>query len=156
MDDPSSWSVERTASTTTSGIREAISGVASLSLTDKKDSADKKASPTGGTDSDQMTLPGAGVAQTRMTRAFASLCTSHTNFIQPSPHQPSIAIAFDEAHSLAKPTADPPFSRAHMLCRTISTFTDVKQSVWVIFASTNSRIADYSPPNILRTFTPLC
>lgn len=138
-----------------SGIRETISGVASLSVADKTDPADKKASPTGGADGDQTKLPGEGVAQTRMKTAFTSLCTSHATFIQPAPHQPSIVIAFDEAHSLAKPTSDPPFSRAHMLCRTINTFTG-KQSAWVVFASTNSRITDYSAPNILRTCTPFC
>lgn len=150
MGDATPSQLERMTDTTTSGVQETTSGVASLSLADKKD----KISPTGDADSDQTKLP--GVAQIRMETAFTSLCTSHATFIQPAPYRPSIVIAFDEAHNLAKLTADRPFSRAHMLCRAINAFTKPKQSVWVVFASTNSRIADYSPPNILRTSTLLC
>ncbi|KAK7677483.1 hypothetical protein QCA50_019596 [Cerrena zonata] len=64
-------------------------------------------------------------------------------------HVPKLAIVFDEAHYL-NPDKDSKFSRPHLLCRTISTYSHQStDSIWVLFVSTSSRISDFAAPAFL-------
>ena len=69
-------------------------------------------------------------------------------------NHPRVVIAFDEAHNLSQ-TSPGGINLFHILCRTISWFTDVDQPIWVVFASTNSRITDVSAPAESRTSSSL-
>ncbi|GBE88894.1 hypothetical protein SCP_1403020 [Sparassis crispa] len=59
---------------------------------------------------------------------------------------PKLVIAIDEAHRLSTMVNDR-FRPSHLLCRVISAYSCIRGylgSVWVVFASTSSRIADFS------------
>ena len=70
----------------------------------------------------------------------------------PDAHSPKLVIAIDEAHKLSEPIDDR-FRPSHILCRVISNFTTAESDVsnWVLFASTTSQVADFSPPSHIRT-----
>ncbi|KAG1732293.1 hypothetical protein EDB19DRAFT_1912133 [Suillus lakei] len=58
---------------------------------------------------------------------------------------PKLVIAFDEAHPLSKMSSKG-FRPSHILCRTINAYCQNDASVWVVFASTTSPVADFSAP----------
>ena len=65
---------------------------------------------------------------------------------------PKLVIGFDEAHPLAKLSSNG-FRPSHILCRTINAYSrgDVL-SIWVVFASTTSQVADFSAPQLIRKY----
>ena len=65
-------------------------------------------------------------------------------------NNPRLVIAIDEAHPL-KPSKTH-FQPAHILCRAISLYSCSNPSVWVVFASTTSRVADFAAPESIRVF----
>ena len=67
---------------------------------------------------------------------------------------PKLVIAFDEAHPLVPQGSPTP---ASLLCRAIATYCDAHPefSAWVLFLSTNSSVADFSPPSEVRKYTKL-
>ncbi|KAG1728001.1 hypothetical protein EDB19DRAFT_1748489 [Suillus lakei] len=65
---------------------------------------------------------------------------------------PELVIAFDEAHPLSKMSTKG-FRPSHILCRTINTYCQKDASVWVVFASTTSPVADFSAPQqVIRKY----
>ncbi|KAG8220674.1 hypothetical protein J3R82DRAFT_2961, partial [Butyriboletus roseoflavus] len=65
------------------------------------------------------------------------------------PHEPKLVIAIDEAHPLSPtiPIRDG-YRPADIFCRAVSDYTYAENyGVWVVFASTTSKVADFSPPN---------
>ncbi|KAF9232686.1 hypothetical protein BU15DRAFT_67236 [Melanogaster broomeanus] len=79
-------------------------------------------------------------AYKRMVQAFPRLFDSQRE----APNTPKLVIAIDEGHPLHEVK---PFRRATILCRTISTYSqDVKASIWVVFGSTNSKVAHFASP----------
>lgn len=92
------------------------------------------------------------IARGLMLEAYKDLRASYPELFSSDSHEPKLVIAFDEAHPLAPSVpATEPFRPSHVLCQVISHFSVAAyQSVWVIFASTNSRITDFSAPAKLR------
>ena len=71
----------------------------------------------------------------------------------PATDEPQLVIAFDEAHSLSEKSSMG-FRPSHILCRTINAYSRAtKGSIWVVFASTTSQVADFSVPQPLRKFS---
>lgn len=68
-----------------------------------------------------------------------------------NPHSPKMVIAIDEAHKLGKPVGDQ-YQPSHVLCKVISVFSRSQPGVsnWVLFASTASKVADFSAPSHIR------
>jgi len=68
---------------------------------------------------------------------------------------PQIVIAFDEAHTLSTSYLRT-YKPSYYLCTALSDlkarFTS-SESVWVLFASTNSRISHFAAPSAFRTCT---
>ncbi|KAG0702724.1 hypothetical protein DFH29DRAFT_920145 [Suillus ampliporus] len=63
---------------------------------------------------------------------------------------PKLVIGFDEAHPLSKMSSKG-FRPSHILCRTIESYCrDKDESVWVVFASTTSQVADFSAPQVIH------
>ena len=71
-------------------------------------------------------------------------------------HHPKLIIAIDEAHPLSE--KEEKFQPAHILCRAISAysrFTESMDSIWVVFASTTMKVADFAvPDSAIRAFAP--
>jgi len=68
----------------------------------------------------------------------------------PDTDNPQLVIAFDEAHSLSEKSSKG-LRPSHILCRTINAYSRATRgSIWVVFASTTSQVADFSAPQ------PLC
>lgn len=61
-------------------------------------------------------------------------------------HAPKMVIAIDEAHKLSKPRGDL-YRPSHILCKVIAAFSRTTHSSWVLFASTTSKVADFSAPS---------
>ncbi|GBE88876.1 hypothetical protein SCP_1402840 [Sparassis crispa] len=86
--------------------------------------------------------------ETRLRTAYASLIGTLENLMGTT-DDPKLVVAIDEAHCLSTMVNDN-FRPSHLLCRAISAYSCVGgylASVWVVFASTNSRIADFSAPS---------
>ncbi|KAF8553145.1 hypothetical protein OG21DRAFT_1497931 [Imleria badia] len=64
--------------------------------------------------------------------------------------KPKVVIALDEAHVLHDKNGDPPFSPADVLLRTIKEYSENNtHAVWVVFASTTSKVAHFASPQAL-------
>ncbi|KAG1799086.1 hypothetical protein EV424DRAFT_1559508 [Suillus variegatus] len=69
---------------------------------------------------------------------------------QVSNHDPKLVIAFDEAHPLSKMSTKG-FRPSHIIGRTINCYSkNSDASVWVVFASTTSQVADFSAPKSIH------
>ncbi|KAG1762984.1 hypothetical protein EV702DRAFT_1052031 [Suillus placidus] len=67
-----------------------------------------------------------------------------------SNNDPKLVIAFDEAHPLSIMSIKG-FRPSHILGRTINCYSqDNDASVWVVFASTTSQVADFSAPQVIH------
>ncbi|KAG9310693.1 hypothetical protein JVU11DRAFT_9287 [Chiua virens] len=64
-------------------------------------------------------------------------------------NQPKLVIAIDEAHPLTPPRYTRGRRPADILCRIVNQYSHVENGrpLWVVFASTTSKVADFSPPN---------
>ncbi|QRV80268.1 hypothetical protein RhiJN_08283 [Ceratobasidium sp. AG-Ba] len=93
-------------------------------------------------------LPG----EVMMTRAYWELCSLDPQVILDGVRDPQVVIAFDEAHTLSQPCDK--YLPSQILCRVISAFSTSRQalSIWVVFASTASKVADFSAPAHIRAF----
>jgi hypothetical protein len=70
----------------------------------------------------------------------------------PKDDAPKLVIAFDEAHPLSK-TSSKGFRPSHLLGRAINAYCHLNDaSVWVVFASTTSQVADFSAPQVIRKY----
>ncbi|KAG9074352.1 hypothetical protein FRC06_010744, partial [Ceratobasidium sp. 370] len=86
-------------------------------------------------------LPG----EVALTKAYRNLI-SMTSVFDSWRNGPQLVIAIDEAHLLRQ--LQETYLPSHILCRTISVFSKSQSAVsnWVIFASTASKVADFSAP----------
>ncbi|QRV82491.1 hypothetical protein RhiJN_10506 [Ceratobasidium sp. AG-Ba] len=104
--------------------------------------------PTDGTAPEKIPFHGSKgpqlVGQSTMTSAYVSLLEMMV--FRKKTDVPLLAIAIDEAHTLRQ--VGKPYTPSHILCRAISAFSTEKPraSVWVLFTSTVSRVADFSAP----------
>ena len=73
---------------------------------------------------------------------------------------PKVVIALDEAQCLTtiqntlSEDGKAEWRPSHMFCRVIASFSNMRSTaaIWLLFASTNSKIGDFSPPSKLRTY----
>ncbi|KAG2082417.1 hypothetical protein BD769DRAFT_1727130 [Suillus cothurnatus] len=73
-----------------------------------------------------------------------------TPHVFPQDDAPKLVIAFDEAHPLSNMSSKG-FRPSHILGRTIKAYChDNEASVWVVFASTTSQVADFSAPQVIH------
>ncbi|KAH7905806.1 hypothetical protein BJ138DRAFT_1226872 [Hygrophoropsis aurantiaca] len=87
-----------------------------------------------------------------MVEAYVKMLSARQHVIRPEENEPQLAIAFDEAHPLSAWQGDK-FCPSHILCRAISNFSRnprQPQSVWVVFASMTSKVADFSAPQAIH------
>lgn len=69
-----------------------------------------------------------------------------------SNHDPKLVVAFDEAHPLSNMSIKG-FRPSHIVGRTINCYSNAYGgSVWVVFASTTSQVADFSAPQMIRKY----
>jgi hypothetical protein len=70
----------------------------------------------------------------------------------PQDDAPKLVIALDEAHPLSNMSSKG-FRPSQILGRTINAYChDNDASVWVVFASTISQVADFSAPQVIRKY----
>ena len=104
--------------------------------------------------------PDEGGARSQLAEAYESFAKSFSKLVVSEDHTPKMVIAFDEAQclttvqnteSLHDDKAE--WSPSHMFCRVIAQLGSampLKAAIWVLFASTNSKLGDFSPPSPLR------
>ena len=87
---------------------------------------------------------------------------AYNNFVKALPksytvdHHPKVVIAIDEAHTLTWSVKDH-FQPLMVLCRVISTYSCIpllNYPIWVAFASTTFKVANFSAPQTLCAFPP--
>ncbi|KAF9239629.1 hypothetical protein BU15DRAFT_74483 [Melanogaster broomeanus] len=85
--------------------------------------------------------------QKMMIRAYKDMINAFPKLFRPKNEEdnaPKLVIAMDEGHPLHETKN---FRPATILCRTISAYSqDVKASIWVVFGSTNSKVAHFASP----------
>ena len=65
--------------------------------------------------------------------------------------EPKLVIAVDEAHPLTSVHTQGAYRPADVFCRVVNEYSHHQNhAVWVVFASTTSKVADFSPPNQKR------
>ncbi|EMD31957.1 hypothetical protein CERSUDRAFT_127113 [Gelatoporia subvermispora B] len=81
-------------------------------------------------------------------KAYTILYSSFPAIFDHTP-EPKVVIVFDEADSMRNPSET--YSPADVLCRVISSFSrnNNRASIWTLFASTESKIADFAAPSHL-------
>ncbi|KAI6107521.1 hypothetical protein EDD16DRAFT_1898820 [Pisolithus croceorrhizus] len=84
-----------------------------------------------------------------MTRAYRKMTESLGElFISGDLHKPKFVIALDEAHELSVTSKSESCCLSTILCRAISIYSGADRNsnhaVWVVFASTTSRVADFA------------
>ena len=85
-----------------------------------------------------------------MVQCYRQMVTSKS-FPRAENNNPKVVIAFDEAHVLYDDSKSR-FSRANVLLRTIKGYSEYrKEAVWVVFASTTSKVVHFAPPKALCT-----
>ena len=93
-----------------------------------------------------------------MTRAYDQMISAIPQIFANGTNidRPKIIIAIDEAHPLSG-RKEKKFQPAHLLCRAISLYsryTELTASIWVVFASTSSKVADFAAPEAVRVCSP--
>jgi hypothetical protein len=85
-----------------------------------------------------------------MKDAYQSLIFELPELFVDQSHSPKLVIVLDEAHSLGTPEEG--YQPQHKLCQVISAFSTSRPEVaiWVVFASTTSKVADFSAPAHIR------
>ncbi|KAG9104117.1 hypothetical protein FRC06_005233, partial [Ceratobasidium sp. 370] len=83
---------------------------------------------------------------TAMKRAYDELIGALPEIFETSSNSPGVVVAIDEAHPLCD--RDGPFSPSHILTRVISALSLYRPHTpfWFVFASTASKVADFSAP----------
>ena len=94
-------------------------------------------------------------AERVMLNAYFSLVNDLPGIFDSAHHTPRVVIAIDEAHMPSKKNTFQPMA---ILCRAISTYSRSRLTsypIWVVFASTTSRVpADFTFPHYHREFPP--
>jgi hypothetical protein len=86
-----------------------------------------------------------------MLTAYQGLIETHEEIFKRGVHTPQLVIVLDEATILRKAilTRSYPYLPSDVLCRAISRYSKhVTAPIWVVFASTESKIADFAAPNV--------
>ena len=90
-----------------------------------------------------------------MLNAYFSLVNDLPGIFDSAHHTPRVVIAIDEAHMLSKKNTFQPLA---ISCRAISTYSRswlTSYPIWVVFASTTSRVpADFAFPHYHCEFPP--
>lgn len=94
-------------------------------------------------------------AERVMLNAYFSLVNDLPGIFDSAHHTPRVVIAIDEAHMLSKKNTFQPLA---ISCRAISTYSRswlTSYPIWVVFASTTSRVpADFAFPHYHCEFPP--
>ncbi|KAH7928223.1 hypothetical protein BV22DRAFT_216556 [Leucogyrophana mollusca] len=89
-----------------------------------------------------------------MIQVYRAMLRALPQLFDRSTNHPKLVIAFDEAHTLS--VMQKPYCPSHILCRVISAYSRLQNqhaSVWVVFVSTTSKVADYSAPQVIYDST---
>ncbi|KAG0700650.1 hypothetical protein DFH29DRAFT_930758 [Suillus ampliporus] len=118
-------------------------------LASKENTDSNRAAPTVEETSDRMRcmkLEG----ESFVVEAYKEMLTALPQIFTSYDDGPKLVIGFDEAHPLSKMSSKG-FRPSHILCRTIKSYChDKDTSVWVVFASTTSQVADFSVPQVIH------
>jgi hypothetical protein len=86
-----------------------------------------------------------------LAKEYRTLRETFADLFGSNMHEPKLVLAFDEASCL-KQRGGRKFSPADVLCRVIGAYSrHHRESVWAVFASTESKIIDFSAPPPVRT-----
>ena len=86
----------------------------------------------------------------RLLTAYRKMAASIERVFADDSDHPKLVIAIDEAQPLT-PVHNGTYRPADVFCRVINEYShDQNHSVWVVFASTTSKVADFSLPNQKR------
>ena len=86
-----------------------------------------------------------------MNQHYLEMVTSES-FPKAEENEPRVVIAIDEAHVLHETDDSQPFTRAAVLLRTISEYSQSSRiPIWVVFGSTTSKVAHFAAPQALCT-----
>ncbi|KAH7905770.1 hypothetical protein BJ138DRAFT_1130306 [Hygrophoropsis aurantiaca] len=116
-------------------VKDATDKMGGLKLADDSNKADKAPILEGG--------PG-------MVEEYQSMLRSLRGLFANNDHHPKLIIAFDEAHPLI--VKQDHYRPSHILCRIINGYSRQSQmdaAVWAVFASTTSKVADFSAPQVI-------
>ncbi|KAG0697370.1 hypothetical protein DFH29DRAFT_946530 [Suillus ampliporus] len=128
-----------------------------IKLPASKENTDAKpaASTVGETSDTMMSLPDFKIktpkleGESSVVEAYKNMLTALPQIFTSDDDDPKLVIGFDEAHPLSKMSSKG-FRPSHILCRTIKSYCrDKDESVWVVFASTTSQVADFSAPQVI-------
>ncbi|OBZ74768.1 hypothetical protein A0H81_05691 [Grifola frondosa] len=145
-----SFSAEKPKATAevTKGVDEVASKMNQLSVSDSSEATPEPSVPCDNLKSAERQDKDLRDFETVLRHSYRSLLDSFPQLFDEYSDGPKLVIAIDEAHCLSE-VVDNTWRPSHILCQTINTYSCVKsrtESVWVVFASTNSKIADYSAP----------
>lgn len=85
-----------------------------------------------------------------MRSSYSRLVKNHNDIFDNANHEPRLVIVLDEAACLRKleDSLGGSYVPSDVLCRVISSYSNAfLKPIWVVFASTESRIADFAAPN---------
>ncbi|KAF8548189.1 hypothetical protein OG21DRAFT_1526653 [Imleria badia] len=82
----------------------------------------------------------------RLFTAYKKMAESLEKIFADNSNRPKLVIAVDEAHPLTPVQGT--YRPADVFCRVVNEYSHHENhAVWVVFASTTSKVADFSPPN---------
>ena len=88
---------------------------------------------------------------TRLITAYEKMTASLEKIFADDSDRPKLVIAIDEAHPLTPVLTQGTYRPADVFCRVVNVYSHHQNhAVWVVFASTTSKVADFSPPNQKR------
>ena len=86
----------------------------------------------------------------RLLTSYRKMAASLERVFANDSEQSKLVIAIDEAHPLT-PVYHGTYRPADVFCRIVNEYShDQNHAVWVVFASTTFKVADFSPPNQKR------
>ena len=87
----------------------------------------------------------------RLSTSYSKMAESLEKIFADGSDHPKLVIAVDEAHPLTPVYPQGQYRPADVFCRVVNEYSHYENhAVWVVFASTTSKVADFSPPNQKR------
>ncbi|KAI9464839.1 hypothetical protein HD554DRAFT_2174896 [Boletus coccyginus] len=84
----------------------------------------------------------------RLITAYEKMSSSLEKIFADDSDRPKLVVAVDEAHPLTPLLTQGTYRPADVYCRVVNVYSHHQNhAVWVVFASTTSKVADFSPPN---------
>ncbi|KAI9464849.1 hypothetical protein HD554DRAFT_2315779 [Boletus coccyginus] len=84
----------------------------------------------------------------RLITAYEKMASSLEKIFADDFDRPKLVVAVDEAHPLTPLLTQGTYRPADVFCRVVNVYSHHQNhAVWVVFASTTSKVADFSPPN---------